>query len=172
MLNWLITKGILPHVVIVLIAAAITGAVGWGITKLKLDNMETKYENQVLQNENDRKAYEKAAAEAKAKAQEVVRKKEQEYAEIKAKQDAAYSKLSNDYRLAIVRYKNSVRTSGPGFAQSPGSSPSVEGAGGDSLVPQADTLVPVPEDDLRICAVNTAKAQIAHDWVMSLDKSN
>ncbi len=163
MLNWLITKGILPHVVIVLIAAAITGAVGWGITKLKLDNMELKYEVQVKQNENDRKAYEKAAAEAKAKAQEVVRQKEKEHAEIKAKQDAAYSKLSNEYRLAIVRYKNSVRASGPGSPAQPGGAPSAEGEGGDSLVP-------VPEDDLRICAVNTAKAQIAHDWVMSLEQ--
>lgn len=163
MFNWLIIKGIVPHVIIVLIAAAITGAAGWGITKLKLDNMELKYEVQVKQNENDRKAYEKAAAEAKAKAQEVVRKKEQEYAEIKAQQDAAYSKLSNEYRLAIVRYKNSVRAGGPGSSTTTGSASSSEGTSGDSLIP-------VPEDDLRICAVNTAKAQIAHDWVMSLEQ--
>ncbi len=166
MFNWLIVKGIVPHVVIVLFAAAVTGGVGWGITKLKLDYKETQLENQILRNENDRKAYAKAQAEAEAKAQEVARKKEQQYAEIKAEQDAAYSKLLNQYRVTLVRYKAEVAkrpTGGSNLPPTPGTAPGVEGEGGDSLIP-------VPEDDLRICAVNTAKAQIAHEWVTELQK--
>lgn len=163
MFNWLITKGIVPYVVISLIATTIIGFAGWGITKVRLNHKTTQLELQIQKNENDRKTYENAAIQAKAKAEEVARKKEQEYADIKAEQDAAYSKLLNDYRITLVRYKNSVRSGGPSVASPTGSTSSAEGEGGDSFIP-------VPEDDLRICAVNTAKAQIAHDWVMSLEQ--
>ncbi len=166
MFNWLILKGIVPHVVIVLFAAAVTGGVGWGITKLKLDNMELRYEMQVQQNENDRKAYEAAQAKATAKAQEDARLKEQKYAQIKAEQDAAYSQLLDKYRVTLMRYKAEVVGRPTGGINLPTTSAAASGAAG----PSGDSLIPVPEDDLRICAVNTAKAQVAHEWVSELQK--
>jgi len=166
MFNWLILKGIVPHVVIVLFAAAVTGGVGWGITKLKLDNMELKYEVQVKQNENDRKAYEAAQAKATAKAQEDARLKEQKYAQIKAEQDAAYSQLLDKYRVTLVRYKAEIT----GRPTSRGNLPTTSEAASGATGPSGDSLIPVPEDDLRICAVNTAKAQVAHEWVTELQK--
>lgn len=166
MFNWLILKGIVPHVVIVLFAAAVTGGVGWGITKLKLDNMELKYEVQVKQNENDRKAYEAAQAKATAKAQEDARLKEQKYAQIKAEQDAAYSQLLDKYRVTLMRYKAEVVGRTTGGINLPTASEAASGAVG----PSGDSFIPVPEDDLRICAVNTAKAQVAHEWVTELQK--
>lgn len=161
MFNWIIARGVLPHIVIVLVAAVITGFAGWKITDLRLDRKEAQLEKQVLQNENDRKAYRQAQAEAEAKAQEVAREKEREYARIKAEQDASYSKLLTDYRAAVLRYTRAVQTGRTNPTIPAGTTAGVKGASRDSLIP-------VPEDDLRICADNTAKAQIAHDWVKSL----
>ena len=166
MFNWIIIRGIVPHVVIVLFAAAVTGMVGWGVTKIKLNYKETQLENQILRNENDRKTYVAAQAEARANAEKAVKEKERQYAEIKAEQDAAYNELLNRYRVTLVRYKAETSrrpTDGVNLPYSSEASSGVEGEGGDSLIP-------IPEDDLRICAINTVKAQIAHEWVTELDK--
>jgi hypothetical protein len=159
MFNWIVGRNILSYVLIVLLAASITCGAGWHLTKnqLKVERAERK---------NDKLAYEKAQADATAKALQEKIEKEREYAKIKEEQDIAYSKLLNEYRSAVVRYKAAQGSARKTYLPSNSSSPSVDA--GTSTSP----LVPVPEDDLLICATNTAKAQIAHEWAKSLQENN
>jgi hypothetical protein len=123
--------------------------------QLKVERAERK---------NDRLTYEKAQADATAKALQEKMEKEREYARIKEEQDVAYGRLLNEYRSAVVRYKaaqsSARRTYLPG---NPSASGVDAGTGSGSFIP-------VPEDDLLICATNTAKAQIAHEWAKSLQE--
>jgi hypothetical protein len=157
MFDWFRLSSVLPHVLIVLFAAAVTSAVGWYITGGKLDVER-------LGRENDRISYVAEQERYKANALNEKMIKEAEYARIKEEQDVAYNNLLTQYRTAIVRYKASFS---PGSrANLPSSTPATPvdaGAG-------SNTLVPVPIEDLEICAVNTAKAQVAHEWAKEIAK--
>ncbi len=158
MFNWIIARSIVPHVVIVLFALFVTASAGWYITRNNLVLERTE-------RANDKLTYEKAQADATAKALKEKQEKEAEYAAIKAKQDSSYLKLLNEYRSAVVRYKTAQRQARRSNL------PSTPGSSSVDVRPGDDSLVSVPFSDLEICAVNTAKAQVAHEWALEINKT-
>ncbi len=111
--------------------------------------------------EADRKAYEKAAADAKAKNLADVRAIEQQWQQKVTETEENYNAQLTAARADVAAYAARMRqaiaankgaTSGPGVSYPAGTPGATSGAGGA-------TLIPVPEGDLYICAANTVKAE-------------
>lgn len=140
------------------IALAVT-TLGWYITDLKLDKER-------LGRKNDRVLFEKAQKEAETLHLEQKIEKEKQYDAAKEKADRDYSSLLSRYNAALVQYKAYQRPSSssdlPRQAEASDSS-----AGGTS-----DSLILVPESDLLICAINTAKVVTTYNWLKELEKTD
>jgi hypothetical protein len=156
---WSVISRIFPHVIIVLFAALLTTSAGWFITSSKLSAER-------LGRANDRLLYEQAQQNATINALNEKLVKEAEYDKIKAKADADYSRLLDEFRATLVRYKAAKGTTGRDNLPSPADSPAVDAR------PGQDTFIPVSESDLLICAENTAKALTAHEWAKSITDSS
>ena len=150
-------SGVLPHVLIVLFALVVTSSAGWYITKGKLDGER-------VGRQHDRTLYTLEQERYKTNALNEKMLKEREYNDIKQKQDAAYSRLLDEYRTSVMRYKAVKSQDGRRYLP-----PSTDPASIDAR-PGEDSLIPIPENDLLICAENTAKAQVAHDWALEIQK--
>lgn len=155
MFAWLVKAW--PQVLLVLVAFTITFGTGWYVTGVRLDAEKAA-------RLEDKATYRAAQSEYEAKALKEKIEKEAEYDRISKKHDAAYGDLLTQYRAALVRYKATQGTNG-GY-NLPSASEAPSGADGTS----GDTILPVSEADLLICATNTAKAKIAHDWATEIQK--
>lgn len=131
-------------------------------TSISLYFTNTKLKNEVRGRREDRITYELAQRTAEANAYKKKVEDEAQYAERKKQADEAYTDLLTKYNAAIVRYKATksptVRSDLP---LSTSGSTSLEGESKGALI---------STEDLMICAENTAKAQIAHDWVERLEE--
>lgn len=85
-------------------------------------------------------------------------KKENDSAVQKANQD--YSNLLVQYRSSVLRYSSKSPTSEPSGGQL--STP--QGSDGPSTSPSISITI----DDANICAENTARIQVVHDWATNL----
>ena len=136
-----------------LIVAAIALILGfsWFSTSQRLQRLQAEYKG--------------AQQEATNELLKLKISKELEYNELRKQKDRDYDELIGRYSDTLERLRtNTQSSSGSGpivVSKSPGTSESSLGAGGD-------TYIPITLSDAYICATNTAKAQIAHEWVLSL----
>jgi len=110
--------------------------------------------------------YEKAQSDAALISTQKAREQEQQNA-LKAKQaDEAYASLLNKFNASIVRYKASASQRPAGTIDL--SSTSTTTSGSDSSSESTRILITI--DDAHICAENTARLKIVHDWADSLNR--
>jgi len=134
-----------------LIALALITSFGWYVTNQHLQNLKASYVG--------------AQVQAKLDMQTLKLKKESEYNALRKEMDVQYDDLVSRYNDTLAKLRQDVKggsTKGGAIivSKSPGTSESSLGEGGD-------TFFPITLRDAHICATNTAKAQIAHEWVMS-----
>lgn len=138
-------------------ALVLTTSIGWYITDLRLDAS-------VQARKTDKANYDKAQAQAETISLEKARKKEREDADKAKKADERNTALLDKYRDAIKLYKASVRPTRYEYLPSE--------SDGTKLTDRPDPgpFVPIPEEDLDICAVNTARLHSTQEWYNSLEK--
>lgn len=150
-------KGIQTYITISLAVSTLICGVGWHLTSLKLENARQTIEL-------NKKTYEAAQKEAEAKALTNKINMEKKYEDEREKADSNYADLNSKYRAAVLRYSEAKRQA---------SRPNLSGPSEASEVSNRsnkDSLVPVPEADLLICAENTARLENARDWIFSIPK--
>lgn len=108
-----------------------------------------------------------AAAGAQAMAdQALLRQKERE--DYVAKADAAddrYRQLAADYRMRVAQMRAGVPARPAERVGAPDGAGGAEGAGAGAVL---SDRISVSIVDVEICAENTAKARIAHEWVAGM----
>ena len=113
-----------------------------------------------------------AIANAQANEESRVLKRE---AKINADQaDTKYSTLLSEYRFNLMRYKANQSGTYPSINNHFYPTPSRVGPSSSPTVPPAvstDTLV-ISMSDAQICAVNTARLESVHDWVIETEKES
>lgn len=119
-----------------------------------------------LLHKNDIENYKKAEKEATQKYQAALDKQNEEFNAIKKQEDEDYADLRRRFDASLLRYRDLERTSKDYSGAATSATPS--GSQGS----RQDPLVPVPMTDLSICAENTAKALIAHDWIEKLEQKS
>lgn len=120
----------------------------WG-SKKEMANLKLTYAN--------------AQKEAEIASYKKVKEVEEKYDEERRKQDRAYTSLNNEYRATVLRK----------YSQSKAGTFDMPGAPGTSGGPIGDSegsIFSISLEDALTCGDNTAKAQIAHEWVMGLQK--
>lgn len=118
---------------------------------LKIDNLTEKISS------NERQ-YRLAASEARRIATEDKAKIERKQLDAKIKADNDYRSLRAKYDAAVVRFKAAGTARRPNLPRETPSPGVPEGT-------SEGAFFLVPGLDLEICAENTAKAQIAQEWV-------
>lgn len=108
----------------------------------------------------DKTVYEQAQKEAERLALDQKKDLERKYDDYKQSADRGYADLRRKYDAALLRVKTSHSTSGKPVGVSPEAAASPAGSSGTG----EDPVIPTRLSDLAICAENTAKAVIAHDW--------
>lgn len=108
-----------------------------------------------------------AQADSAARAEAAKLKKEGQDAAAKADKD--YTTLLSQYRASIVRYGASQSGSKAGGDSQLQSAQSTNGSSESSQFP---TEVTISGDDASVCAENTARLQVAHDWALKLNGAN
>ena len=146
-------SGVQTYITIGLLVATLAASAGWYVTGLRLDACKAG-------RTADRASYHQAQAEATTLAIIAKAAEEKRNEERRQKADEDYRALSAKYHDALGLYKAAVRKASkpdlPGQAPAPGGS---DGPGGYTLV---------PDGDLVICAMNTARLQVVRDWAVGL----
>lgn len=146
------------------VAAAVNGT-GWYITSLKNETLSQAVQTEKNGRLADQASYRAAAAEAKAKNLEEVKKINEQNDRKAEVSDDRYDALRKLYDANLVQYardqatkRNSgtVRLSEHTFTTS----------GGDST--SESTEISISFEDAGICAENTARIQAVKDWADSL----
>lgn len=160
MLSKLVTfySGIQHYVTLGLVAVGIILSIGWYATSLKLAA-------EVNGRAADKSRYEAVQAKTELDFKNYKTDKEKESRDKAAKADADAAALSDKYHAAVLRYQAAQRkASGPGTVPSEGDT--TEGPDG----PGSGSLLYVTQRDALICADNTARLQIGHEWSLTLDR--
>ena len=119
----------------------------------------------------DIKAFKDAQAEADARAKQIADTLTQQSKAKAHEADSKYRSLYAQYRANLVRYQAAQRASNQssgggtgGTAQGP------NGSGQGPVVPATTGPLIITAQDAQICAENTAKLQVDHDWALTKDK--
>jgi hypothetical protein len=133
-------------------------SLGWYTTHLKL-------EAETSGRQADKSRYEAVQAKTELDFKNYKTDKEKESRDKAAKADADAAALSDKYHAAVLRYQAAQRkTSGPSTVPSEGNTTeSLDGPGESSLIS-------ITTEDALICADNTARLEIGHDWAIDLEK--
>lgn len=147
--------------------AAVNGA-GWYITSLKLETTK----QQVVAEQNGRKAdqasYKAAAAEAKAKNLEEVKKINEQNDRKAEVSDDRYDALRKLYDANLVQYARDQATKrNSGTVQLS----SVSTTTGGGYTTSESSEISISFEDAGICAENTARIQSVKEWADSLSKA-
>lgn len=151
--------GFSNYIMAALMAAAVALSVGWYTTHLKL----TAEKNGRAA---DRGSYEAEQAKNKLASLQYKVDKEKEYATKATKADAKLADLRAEYRANILRYQAAQdgATPGPGVSSPEAGDPQGADRSGDG------SLLYVTRKDANVCADNTARLKVAHDWAADLQK--
>lgn len=145
-----------------LAAIVVVTSLGWYVTDLRLDTANEKVKVCNNGRELDRSKYEAAQRQYEADALREKQAIEQRNRERAEEADANYGALRSKYDAAIMRRYNAPRSpvSGNDLPGTPATAPSGDRPGPGSIVPEITITV----EDAEICAENTARLQIVHDW--------
>lgn len=118
----------------------------------------------------DVNSYKQAQADAQNKADATKKQLQKESQDKANAADSSYANLLATYHANLVRYKTleGIR-SGPSGGSASGST---QVPNGTSSNPQFPSTVTITADDAEICTENTARLSNAHDWALTLGKSN
>lgn len=115
----------------------------------------------------DVQSYKNAQAAAQKLADDTKTRLQHENQEKADEADANYTTLLSKYRTSLLRRETTPRTSGqPGGGQSDGTAQGDNGPSYSTNVPAGS--ITITNSDADICAVNTARLQVAHDWAETL----
>lgn len=150
-----------------LVAVSLGLGAGLFVTRLRLDSAKAA----VVAEQNLRKAdkanYERAQAQANARALQDKLEQEKKDRERADKADESYRDLLNKYNASLVRFKAAQGAASKQYPSGPTE------ASGSSDRSSSDTVfspVTITMEDAQICAENTAKLQAAHDWAAGLKR--
>lgn len=134
---------------------AVSASIGWYVTDLKLDAER-------IGRVADKKAYKQAQAEYTAEATRLKAEQEKKDNERYAKAERDYSDLLRKYDTNLMRLKRTSESKSRG-----GNLPRPTEGSLSSDRPSNSTEVPtvvISYDDAEICAINTARLQVVHEW--------